>query len=169
MGASRVKAAHIYPYALGTTVMAMLFGDESIGELFRSVFCYGLRDERFYASLWYPFHRKRDGSYRRSRDLGTCRKLRGERLEESLLEPGICVLCLLCRTFAKPTTPGKEMAKKNFRVEVLYNPKEDQHYATLTGPPVSPDTATPVSRDSSSTASRDATSAASRDGTQIRA
>jgi hypothetical protein len=34
MGASRVKAAHIYPYALGTTVMAMLFGDESIGELF---------------------------------------------------------------------------------------------------------------------------------------
>jgi hypothetical protein len=72
-------------------------------------------------------------SERLSRDLGTCRKLRGERLEESLLEPGICVLCLLCRTFAKPTTPAKEMAKKNFRVEVLYNPKEDQHYATLTG------------------------------------
>ncbi|KAF8245052.1 hypothetical protein K440DRAFT_635269 [Wilcoxina mikolae CBS 423.85] len=30
----RVKAAHIYPYALGTTVMTMLFGDDSIGELF---------------------------------------------------------------------------------------------------------------------------------------
>ncbi|KAF8536656.1 hypothetical protein BDD12DRAFT_278020 [Trichophaea hybrida] len=30
----RVKAAHIYPYVLGTTVMRMIFGDEGAGELF---------------------------------------------------------------------------------------------------------------------------------------
>ncbi|KAF8534830.1 hypothetical protein BDD12DRAFT_983625 [Trichophaea hybrida] len=30
----RVKAAHIYPYVLGTTVMRMIFGDEGAGEIF---------------------------------------------------------------------------------------------------------------------------------------
>jgi hypothetical protein len=34
MDQKRVKAAHVYPYSLGTTVMAMLFGDSSIAELF---------------------------------------------------------------------------------------------------------------------------------------
>ncbi|KAF8533053.1 hypothetical protein BDD12DRAFT_900614 [Trichophaea hybrida] len=30
----RVKAAHIYPFVLGTTVMRMIFGEQAVGELF---------------------------------------------------------------------------------------------------------------------------------------
>lgn len=33
---NRVKAAHIYPYLLGTTVMRLIFGDASVGELFHT-------------------------------------------------------------------------------------------------------------------------------------
>jgi hypothetical protein len=34
MNPERVKAAHIYPFVLGTTVMRMIFGEQAVGELF---------------------------------------------------------------------------------------------------------------------------------------
>jgi hypothetical protein len=34
MDTTRVKATHIYPFALGTTVIAMLFGESSVEGLF---------------------------------------------------------------------------------------------------------------------------------------
>jgi len=42
MNTTRLKAAHIYPFAPGTTVMVMLFGGSAVGELF------GIRNSQFF-------------------------------------------------------------------------------------------------------------------------